>query len=66
MDKNHSMWRQLQRNLIAIISLAFAMTGLAYNTWRNEQTEENRNIREATFEVLVRLGDLSTNVVMSR
>jgi hypothetical protein len=65
MDKNHSFRRQLQRNLIAIISLAFAMTGLAYNTWRNEQTEENRNIREATFEILVKLGDLQRVIFFS-
>jgi hypothetical protein len=65
MDKNNSIWRQLQRNLIAIISLAFAMTGLAYNTWRNEQTEENRNVREATFEILVKLGDLQRVVFFS-
>jgi len=32
---------QIQRNLLAIISLAVAISALGYNTWRNETTEEN-------------------------
>jgi hypothetical protein len=31
---------------------------LGYNTWRNEQTEENRNIRAAGFEMLLHIGQL--------
>ena len=57
-DKNNSLWQQIRRNLIAIFSLVFAITSLTYNTWRNELTEHNRNIREAAFEILVKLGDL--------
>jgi len=49
---------QVQRNLLAIISLVVAISALSYNTWRNETTEENRNIRLASFEVLVQLGKL--------
>lgn len=37
---------------LAIISLAVAMTGLAYNTWRNESTEAHRNIRQSCFIIL--------------
>lgn len=49
---------QIQRNLLAIVSLAVAISALGYNTWRNETTEENRNIRLASFEILVQLGKL--------
>src|SRR5579872_1337474 len=50
--------QQIKNNLIAILSLFIAITALYYNTWRNEQTEKNRNIRTAAFEVLKELGDL--------
>jgi hypothetical protein len=49
---------QIKNNLIAIISLIIAITALSYNTWRNEHTERNRNIRTAAFEVLKELGEL--------
>ncbi len=49
---------QIRNNLIAIISLFIAITALFYNTWRNEQTEKNRNTRAAAFEVLMELGEL--------
>ena len=42
---------QLRNNAVALISLAVALSSLAYNTWRNERTEHNRNVRTATFEV---------------
>lgn len=58
MSNMNSIREQLRRNAVAIISLAVALSGLAYNTWRNEQTEMNRNVRHAAFEMLVRLGDL--------
>lgn len=49
---------QIRRNMVAIISLVVAVSSLSYNTWRNERTEENRNIRHAGFEVLLKLGEL--------
>ena len=49
---------QVQANLVAIISLVVALVSLGYNTWRNEQTEHNRNIRHAGFEVLKEIGEL--------
>lgn len=58
MANMQSISEQLRRNAVAIISLAVALSGLAYNTWRNEQTEMNRNVRHAAFEMLVRLGEL--------
>lgn len=38
--------------LISVLSLLIAMTALGYNTWRNEVTEHNRNIRSSGFELL--------------
>jgi len=49
---------QLQRNLVAVISVFVAVGGLSYNTWRNEKSEYNRNQRQASFEVLLKLGEL--------
>ena len=51
---------QIKRNSVAIISLVVALSSLGYNTWRNELTEDNRNIRTASFEVLKALGELQT------
>ena len=49
---------QLRNNMVAIISLAIALSALGYNTWRNERTEHNRNIRLAGFELLTEIGSL--------
>ncbi len=49
---------QLQRNLVALISVFIAVSSLSYNTWRNEKSEYNRNQRMASFEVLLKLGEL--------
>jgi hypothetical protein len=48
---------QLKTNLVALISLIVALTALGYNTWRNERTEYNRNVRVAAFETLKQLGE---------
>lgn len=48
---------QLRRHSVALISLFIALSGLAYNTWRNEQTEENNNVRTAGIELLLLLGE---------
>ncbi|MCO7226707.1 hypothetical protein [Pleionea sp. CnH1-48] len=47
-----SIGQSLKKNLVSIISLIVAIVALTYNTWRNEQTEDNRNIRAASFEIL--------------
>lgn len=44
--------------MVALISLAVAITGLGYNTWRNEASEHNRNQRLVSIELLLMLGDL--------
>jgi hypothetical protein len=53
-----SIREQLRRNAVALISLVVALGSLGYNTWRNEHTERNRNVRTAAFEMLMRAGDL--------
>ena len=49
---------QIHRNLLSIISLVVALTALGYNTYRNELTEHNRNIRSASFIILQELSQL--------
>lgn len=49
---------QLQRNLVALISVFIAVSSLSYNTWRNEKSEYNRNQRQASFEAITKLGEL--------
>jgi hypothetical protein len=60
-----SLGDQLRRHSVALISLIVALTALAYNTWRNEQTEENRNVRTAGIELLLKLGELEQLVFLS-
>ena len=57
--------QQTHNNAVALISILIAISTLAYNTWRNETTEEQRNIRHAAFRVLEDLGELQ-EVVDSR
>jgi hypothetical protein len=56
LNRNY-IWRQIKINIVAIVSVIVALTGLAYNTYRNERTEQNRNIRVAAFETLKSLGE---------
>jgi hypothetical protein len=49
---------EIRKNSLSIISLVVAITALSYNTYRNELTEVNRNIRNAGFEVLKELNQL--------
>lgn len=53
-----SMSSQIQHHMVAIISLIIAIVALTYNTWREEETEKNRNMRLASFEMLKHLGEL--------
>jgi len=55
---DNSFKEQLRRNSVALISLVVAMSSLSYNTWRNEQTEYNRNQRLVSIEILVKLEEL--------
>lgn len=58
MPINNSIKEQVRRNFVAIISLVIAITSLSYNTWRNEQSEENRTYRAVAIETLLKLGEL--------
>ena len=59
-------WDQVNNNLVAIISLVLAVTSLGYNTWRNETTEVQRNWRDASFRILVEIGELNQIILMRR
>lgn len=48
-------WRQ---QWLALFSLAVALFGLGYNTYRNETTERQRNVREAGFYLLQEASEL--------
>lgn len=56
---------QVNRNLVALISLILAVVALSYNTWRNELTEHNRNLRAAGFEIILTVGELQQIVFFS-
>lgn len=58
--------QQLRQNAVALISLVVALSSLSYNTWRNERTEHNRNIRAAAFELLNRLAELERVVYLAQ
>jgi len=53
-----TLLQQVHRNLLAIISLVVAVSALAYNTYRNELTEDNRNRRFAGSSMLQELSEL--------
>lgn len=44
--------KEASSTLISVISLIIAISALGYNTWRNEVSEHNRNIRASGFELL--------------
>ncbi len=60
------MREQLRNNMVALISLVVALSALGYNTWRNERTEQNRNIRAAGFELLTEIGSLQQIIFYAR
>ncbi len=57
---------QLRNNSVALISLVVALSSLGYNTWRNERTEHNRNIRTAAFEILTKLAEFERVVFLAQ
>ena len=64
-DSVNTIKNQIARHSVALISLLVALSSLAYNTWRNEQTEDNRNVRTAGIELLLKLGELDRVVFYS-
>ena len=61
-----TLGQQLRNNSVALISLVVALSSLGYNTWRNERTERNRNVRTATFELLTRIAELQRVVYLAQ
>jgi len=59
-------WNQVNNNLVALISLVLAISSLGYNTWRNEKTEMQRNWRQASFQILVEVGELNQIILLRR
>lgn len=64
--KEKSIVRQVRRNAVALISLLIALSTLSYSTWRNEKSEDNRNHRQAAFEILIKLNELQQVVFHNR
>ena len=57
---------QIRNNAVAIISLIVALSGLGYNTWRNESSEANKNIRDAGLFMMKELSELQEVVLYAR
>ena len=62
MSGEHHLGQQIRRNWLALFSLLVALVALSYNTWRNESTEQHRNIRSAEFEMLKELSQLQQTI----
>ncbi len=54
----NSIRNQLRANAVAIISLVVALSSFSYTTWRNERSERNRTIRQASFQMLTSLAEM--------
>ena len=60
---NHQwLVNQLKINSVAIVSLLTAIIGLTYSAHQSHKNEVNQNMRLASFEVLMSLGELQTVV----
>jgi hypothetical protein len=53
-----SIRAQLRSNAVALISLTVALASFSYTTWRNERSEHNRTVRQASFQLLSALGEM--------
>ncbi|MEL7538789.1 MAG: hypothetical protein AAFZ58_06450 [Pseudomonadota bacterium] len=60
------LFEQLRRHSVALISLAVAISSLAYNTWRNEVSEANRTVRDAAIETIIGLGEFEQTIFLVR
>lgn len=56
---------QMRQHVLAMISLVVALASVSYNTWRNERTEYNRNVRAATFQLLTKLAEFERTVFLA-
>jgi len=53
-----SIGAQLRANTVALVSLTVALASFGYTTWRNERSEHNRTLRQASFQLLGALGEM--------
>lgn len=60
------VFEQVRRNAVAIISLIVALSGLSYNTWRNELTEANRNVRQVGLFMMKELTELQEVILYAK
>lgn len=51
---------RIQAESLAVVGLMVALIALGYNTWRNELTEQNQTVRYASFEMLLKVGELQS------
>lgn len=65
MSERSGFGEQLRRHSVALISLAVALSSLGYNTWRNERTEANRNVRHAGFQLIGELAALQQVIFLA-
>lgn len=54
--------QHLKHDVVAIVSLMVALSGLFYDTWRDHHNQVNLNKRNAAFELLRDLAELQTVV----
>lgn len=57
--------QQVKQHSLSLISLFVAFSALGYNTWRNELSESNRNIRISGFEIIMHVGELQKIAYLS-
>lgn len=58
MALKYSFGSQIHNNIVALISLATAITALSYGYSRDERSEANRNVRGASFQLLMEVEQL--------
>lgn len=61
-----AMLRRMQAyQATALFSVLFALLGFSYNVWRMEISEQNNNVRTASFEMLKELSELEQLVYIA-
>ena len=55
---NYSFGSQIHNNIVALISLTTAIVALSYAYDRDERSEANRNVRAASFQLLMEVEQL--------
>ncbi len=56
----------IKQHSLSLISLFVAFSALFYNTWRNEESEANRNVRLSGFEIIMHVGELQKIAYLSQ